>query len=168
MTFKYFDHIYYNKSDHNETAGKLSKFKVSSNNTSAHVYGTKFNFKDYPEDDFSEVLLAEGSLGVGKLSDDNILIIKPGEKAKMVFSSGKIERSRVNTLLYTSWIDGRVAFRNESLPRMIQKLERIYNVVIINNNKDLKEKYFTATILYKEGIQMFQICCWPIESTSHN
>jgi transmembrane sensor len=33
---------------------------------------------------------------------------------------------------------------------MIQKLERIYNVVIINNNKDLKEKYFTATILYKE------------------
>jgi hypothetical protein len=29
MTFKYFDHIYYNKSDHNETEGKLSKFKVS-------------------------------------------------------------------------------------------------------------------------------------------
>ena len=29
MTFKYFDHIYYNKSDHNETLGKLSKFKVS-------------------------------------------------------------------------------------------------------------------------------------------
>jgi ferric-dicitrate binding protein FerR (iron transport regulator) len=132
------------------TKNHISKFKVSSNNTSAHVYGTKFNFKDYPEDDFSEVILAEGSLGVGKLSDDNILIIKPGEKAKMVFSSGKIERSRVNTLLYTSWIDGRVAFRNESLPRMIQKLERIYNVVIINNNKDLKEKYFTATILYKE------------------
>ena len=132
------------------TKNHISKFKVSSNNTSAHVYGTKFNFKDYPEDDFSEVILAEGSLGVSKLSDNNILIIKPGEKARIVFSSGTIERSRVNTLLYTSWIDGRVAFRNESLPRMIQKLERIYNVVIINNNKDLEEKYFTATILYKE------------------
>jgi hypothetical protein len=33
---------------------------------------------------------------------------------------------------------------------MIQKLERIYNVIIINNNKDLEEKYFTATILYNE------------------
>lgn len=132
---------------------KVSKFKVVSNNTSAHVYGTKFNFKDYPEDDFSEIILTEGSLGVSQYSSDpdrEILIIKPGEKAKLIFSDGKIERSRVNTLLYTSWINGRVAFRNESLPSMIKKLERIYNVVIINNNKDIEEKYFTATILYKE------------------
>ena len=33
---------------------------------------------------------------------------------------------------------------------MIQKLERIYNVIIINNNKGIVEKYFTTTILYKE------------------
>jgi len=132
---------------------KVSKFKVVSNNTSAHVYGTKFNFKNYPEDDFSEIILTEGSLGVSQYSSDpdrEILIIKPGEKAKLIFSDGKIERSRVNTSLYTSWINGRVAFRNESLPSMIQKLERIYNVVIINNNKEIEEKYFTATILYKE------------------
>ncbi|MAD11465.1 MAG: hypothetical protein CMC04_01920 [Flavobacteriaceae bacterium] len=135
------------------TNNNISQFKVTSNNISAHVYGTKFNFKGYPEDDFAEVILTEGSLGVGNSSDNfenNILKIKPGEKAKVIFSSGEIETSRVNTSLYTSWIDGRVAFRNESLPGMIQKLERIYNVVIINNNNDLKEKYFTATILYKE------------------
>ncbi|MEJ6764675.1 MAG: FecR family protein [Flavobacteriaceae bacterium] len=131
-----------------------SQFIVSSNNTSAYVYGTKFNFKDYPEDNFSEVILTEGSLGVSELSDDDtknkILMIRPGEKAKVNYSNSEIVRTRVNTSLYTSWIDGRVAFRNESLPGMIQKLERIYNVIIINNNKDLEEKYFTATILYNE------------------
>ena len=131
-----------------------SQFIVSSNNTSAYVYGTKFNFKDYPEDNFSEVILTEGSLGVSETSvnikNNEILMIKPGEKAKVNYTNGEIKRTRVNTSLYTSWIDGRVAFRNESLPSMIQKLERIYNVVIINNNKDLVEKYFTATILYKE------------------
>lgn len=131
-----------------------SQFIVSSTNTSAYVYGTKFNFKDYPEDNFSEVILTEGSLGVGETSanikNNEILMIKPGEKAKVNYTNGEIKRTRVNTSLYTSWIDGRVAFRNESLPSMIQKLERIYNVVIINNNKDLVEKYFTATILYKE------------------
>ncbi len=131
-----------------------SQFIVSSNNTSAYVYGTKFNFKDYPEDNFSEVILTEGSLGVSELSDDDtknkILMIRPGEKAKVNYSNSEIVRTRVNTSLYTSWIDGRVAFRNESLPGMIQKLERIYNVIIINNNKDLDEKYFTATILYNE------------------
>ena len=131
-----------------------SQFIVSSNNTSAYVYGTKFNFKDYPEDNFSEVILTEGSLGVSETLDNiknnEILMIKPGEKAKVNYTNGEIKRTRVNTSLYTSWIDGRVAFRNESLPSMIQKLERIYNVVIINNNKDLVEKYFTATILYKD------------------
>ncbi|MDG1974431.1 MAG: FecR family protein [Flavobacteriaceae bacterium] len=137
-----------------EVNSNKSQFIVSSNNTSAYVYGTKFNFKDYPEDNFSEVILTEGSLGVSEISDNiknnDVLMIRPGERAKVNYSSGEIERSRVNTSLYTSWIDGRVAFRNESLPSMIQKLERIYNIIIINNNKDIEEKYFTATILYKE------------------
>ena len=137
-----------------EVNSNKSQFIVSSNNTSAYVYGTKFNFKDYPEDNFSEVILTEGSLGVSEISDNiknnDVLMIRPGERAKVNYSSGEIERSRVNTSLYTSWIDGRVAFRNESLPSMIQKLERIYNIIIINNNKDIEEKYFSATILYKE------------------
>lgn len=135
------------------TKSKLSQFKVSSNNTSVNVYGTKFNFKHFPEDNFSEVILTEGSLGVSKTSfenDEEIMIIKPGEKAKVLFDEDKIERSRVNAKLYTSWINGRVAFRNESLPNLIQKLERIYNVIIINNNNDITDKKFSATILYKE------------------
>lgn len=135
------------------TKSKLSQFKVSSNNTSVNVYGTKFNFKHFPEDNFSEVILTEGSLGVSKTSfenDEEIMIIKPGEKAKVLFDEDKIERSRVNAKLYTSWINGRVAFRNESLPNLIKKLERIYNVIIINNNNDITDKKFSATILYKE------------------
>jgi len=137
---------------------EINPFKVTSNNTKVNVFGTKFNFKDYPEDKFSEVILTEGSLGVTNtlydFKDNEVLktemILRPGEKATVNYLNGEIERSRVNTSLYTSWIYGRVAFRNESLPTMIQKLERIYNVVIINNNKDLEEKYFTATILYND------------------
>jgi ferric-dicitrate binding protein FerR (iron transport regulator) len=135
------------------TKSKLSQFKVSSNNTSVNVYGTKFNFKYFPEDNFCEVILTEGSLGVSKINlenDGEIFIIKPGEKAKVLFDEDKIERSRVNVKLYTSWINGRVAFRNESLPNLIQKLERIYNVIIINSNDNIADKKFTATILYKE------------------
>lgn len=132
---------------------KSSQFTVNSDNTSVSVYGTKFNFKDYSEDNFSEVILTEGSLGVSKKSLENNsqpMIINPGEKAKVFFENNKIERSRVNTSLYTSWINGRVAFRNESLPNMIRKLERIYNVIIVNNNKNIMEKKFSATILTKE------------------
>lgn len=128
----------------------LSRFIVKSNLSSAIVFGTKFNFKDYPEDYFSEIILTEGSLGVKKLDnseDEKIIIIKPGERAKVSFETPNIKRSRVNTNIYTSWIDGRVVFRNENLENMIRKLERIYNVIIINNNNGIKERFFSATIL---------------------
>lgn len=133
-----------------------SRFIVKSNLSSAIVFGTKFNFKDYPEDSFSEIILTEGSLGVRKLENtekDKLVIIKPGERAKVSFETGEINRSRVNTKIYTSWIEGRIVFRNENLENMIRKLERIYNVIIINNNSEIKERFFSATILSeKESI----------------
>jgi hypothetical protein len=127
-----------------------SRFVVKSNLSSAVVFGTKFNFKDYPEDSFSEIILTEGSLGVRKIENtekDKLVIIKPGEKAKVSFETSEINRSRVNTKIYTSWIEGRMVFRNENLENMIRKLERIYNVIIINNNTEIKERFFSATIL---------------------
>jgi hypothetical protein len=127
-----------------------SRFVVKSNLSSAVVFGTKFNFKDYPEDSFSEIILTEGSLGVRKIENtekDKLVIIKPGEKAKVSFETSEINRSRVNTKIYTSWIEGRMVFRNENLKNMIRKLERIYNVIIINNNTEIKERFFSATIL---------------------
>jgi len=52
----------------------------------------------------------------------------------------------VNTKLYTSWIDGRVVFRNENIDNLIMKLERLYNVSITNNNQKLSNNFFNATI----------------------
>ena len=134
----------------NVQTNNTSRFVVKSNLSSVIVFGTRFNFKDYPEDSFSEIILTEGSLGVKKLDnakEDKLVIIKPGERAKVSFETNEIIRSRVNTNIYTSWIEGRVVFRNENLENMIRKLERIYNVIIINNNSEIKERFFSATIL---------------------
>ena len=134
----------------NVQTNNTSRFVVKSNLSSVIVFGTRFNFKDYPEDSFSEIILTEGSLGVKKsdnAKEDKLVIIKPGERAKVSFETNEIIRSRVNTNIYTSWIEGRVVFRNENLENMIRKLERIYNVIIINNNSEIKERFFSATIL---------------------
>jgi ferric-dicitrate binding protein FerR (iron transport regulator) len=74
--------------------------------------------------------------------------------ARVEYSQGKIELSKVNTVLYTSWIDGRIIFRNENINNMIVKLERIYDVIIINNNIELNKMFINATFLTeKETIQ---------------
>jgi hypothetical protein len=133
----------------------LNSFKVYSTGSSAEVFGTKFNFKNYEEDNFSEIILTEGSLGVKNTVDNSeVVIIKPGDMARVEYSRGKIELSKVNTVLYTSWIDGRIIFRNENINNMIIKLERIYDVIIINNNNELNKMFINATFLTeKETIQ---------------
>ena len=126
-------------------------FNVFSTGTSVEVYGTRFNLKNYEEDNFSEVILAEGSLGVKNiLNDSDMVVINPGDKAKLNYSQGEIEISKVNTVLYTSWIDGRIIFRNENINNLITKLERIYDVIIINSNKKLNDMFINATILSDE------------------
>jgi len=133
----------------------LNSFKVYSTGSSAEVFGTKFNFKNYEEDNFSEIILTEGSLAVKNTIDNSeVVIIKPGDMAKVDYSLGKIELSKVNTVLYTSWVDGRIIFRNENINNMITKLERVYDVIIINNNIELNKMFINATFLTeKETIQ---------------
>ena len=126
---------------------KKDIFKVLSNNAVTEVYGTQFNIKSYREDSFSEIILVDGSLGVkGLLDHEEIVSLKPGYRAKVNQSNEKIEIKKVNTKIYTSWIDGRIIFRDENIDSMILKLERLYNVIITNNNKKLSDKFFNATI----------------------
>ena len=130
------------------SSDSLNTFKVVSTGSYVEVYGTKFNFKDYQEDNFSEIILTEGSLGVkNTINNSETIVIKPGDKAKVNYAGDGVEIKEVNTMLYTSWIDGRIIFRDENINNMITKLERIYDVIIINNNDKLNDEYINATIL---------------------
>lgn len=122
-------------------------FTVNSPGAIAKVYGTKFNFKNYPEDPFSEVTLTEGSVGLKSNIDNGKFIkIKPNNKAELNKTENNIKIFQVNTKLYTSWINGRMVFRNENIDNLILKLERLYNVSITNNNQSLSNNFFNATI----------------------
>lgn len=135
----------------NITENNKDIFKVVSNDAITEVYGTQFNVKSYKEDSFSEIILVNGSLGVKGLSDNQkIVSLKPGFRANVNQSNEKIEISKVNTKIYTSWINGRVIFRDENIDSMILKLERLYNVIITNDNKKLSDNFFNATIVVEE------------------
>lgn len=130
-----------------EVAHNKELFTVESPGAIATVYGTKFNFKNYQEDPFSEVILTEGSVGFkSSFYMEKFVTIKPNFKAELNKVENNIEIAQVNTKLYTSWIDGRTVFRDENIDNLILKLERLYNVSITNDNKNLSNKFFNATI----------------------
>ena len=125
-------------------------FVVNAQDLDIHVYGTKFNVSNYPEDRDTEVVLVEGSVGLRESNlekaDNAEVYLKPGYMGIYNRSDNNISQEEVNTSIYTSWMNGNLVFRNISFENIIQKLQRHYNVVIINNNEKLAHETFNATI----------------------
>ncbi|WP_086476954.1 FecR family protein [Arenibacter amylolyticus] len=125
-------------------------FVVNTGQLDVKVYGTSFNIANYPEDESTEVVLVEGSVSLRGTSNSQEVkeevFLEPGFKGSFNKEVGSVEKEKVNTSQYTSWKSGNLVFRDLSFDKIIQKLERSYNVVIINNNKDLAKETFNATI----------------------
>lgn len=129
---------------------KENAFVVNAQELAIHVHGTKFNVSNYPEDRDTEVVLVEGSVGLKESilenADKDEVYLKPGYMGVYNRSDNNIYQEEVNTSIYTSWMNGNLVFRNISFENIIQKLQRHYNVVIINNNEKLAHETFNATI----------------------
>lgn len=125
-------------------------FLVSTQEIDIKVYGTRFNVSNYPEDQDTEVVLVDGSVSLMESDEttpvDGEVFLKPGFMGVFNREDHKISQEEVNTSIYTSWMTGNLVFRNISFGNIIQKLERHYNVAIINNNKKLAAETFNATI----------------------
>lgn len=123
---------------------------VNTQEVDVRVYGTQFNISNYPEDENAEVALLQGSLSMAKSAASkeiqNELFLEPGYKGSFNKTEKDITREKVNTALYTSWMTGNLVLRNETFENIIRKLERHYNVTIINNNTKLSSERFNATI----------------------
>lgn len=129
---------------------QVHAFVVNAQDLDIHVYGTKFNVSNYPEDRDTEVVLVEGSVGLREsnleIADNAEVYLKPGYMGIYNRSDNNISQEEVNTSIYTSWMNGNLVFRNISFENIIQKLQRHYNVVIINDNEKLAHETFNATI----------------------
>lgn len=129
---------------------KKNAFVVNASKLDVKVYGTRFNVNNYQEDNDTDVVLVEGSVSMASSGlaekNKNEFFLTPGYKGTFNKEDQKISNEKVNTSLYTSWMTGNLVFRNESFENIIKKLERHYNVIIINNNKNLAHETFNATI----------------------
>ncbi|MBU2973264.1 FecR family protein [Zobellia sp. B3R18] len=124
-------------------------FIVNTSDLNVKVYGTRFNVSAYPEDKVKEVVLVEGS--VGMYAKENGLelgketLLTPGTKGKYDNEIGDISTEPVVTSIYTSWVQGVLVFRNMSFEDILKKLERHYDVKIVNQNSQLSTETFNAS-----------------------
>lgn len=131
---------------------KTKPFYVEARGIDVKVYGTEFNLKSYVGDNDTEVVLVNGAVSLLEKENDmdneekREIVLEPGDKALFNRESKKITKDKVDTSIYTSWIQGKIVFRNEPFENIARVLERSYNVIMINNNEELAGETFNATI----------------------
>lgn len=125
---------------------KDQPFRVNVGALNVEVLGTEFNVQAYTEDQSFDVVLVEGSVKLYQnLEDKNKMTIFPGERGVFNRKEKTITVDEVNTTVYTAWRKGELVFRNMTFNNITKKLERHFNVVIINQNKLLSEQVFNAS-----------------------
>ncbi len=129
------------------TSDKNHPFIVNAASLNVEVFGTEFNVSAYPEDATTDVVLVEGSVGLYNEKEtlkDGVTIV-PGTKGSHNKKQNNISTEKVNIEIYTQWIQGGLVFRNSTFENISKKLERHYNVKIINNNEQLNKEVFNAS-----------------------
>ena len=127
---------------------KNHPFLVKTQEGTVKVTGTKFNVSSYPDDSKYSVVLEEGKVSFEAVNHKTPIEMLPSEQIVMNKKTGTILKQKTDTEKYTSWISGKLIFRNDQLSDVVTRLGRWYNVDIILNdpNGTIGQHPLTMTI----------------------
>lgn len=126
-------------------------FIVSTDKMDIQVLGTSFNVSAYPDEDVSTTLVT------GKISIDtgcHRCILKPSEKATLSLN-GNLTIEKVDTYYSTSWMDGTICFRDESLGKIMTAMARWYDIDVSYENESLRNMKFGCKLERSANINQF-------------
>jgi hypothetical protein len=123
-------------------------FIVATNGVNIRVTGTSFNVSSYKEDTSINTVLVEGEVRLynknERYKEERSITLVPGELGAWNRDQKEINISKVDTSLYTGWMDKTLIFKHMKFRDIVTKLERNFNVIIKNNNTELDNATFTA------------------------
>ncbi len=118
-------------------------FLVQTHDVNVTVVGTKFNFRNYPEDEEAVVELLEGKVALeNQLKEEAVRYLSPNEKMVLHKATGKMDITLAKVKEATLWTENILLFDEDLLPDIVWKLERSYRVQIEIENEDLKQARF--------------------------
>lgn len=118
-------------------------FLVQTHDVNVTVVGTKFNFRNYPEDEEAVVELLEGKVALeNPLKEEAVRYLSPNEKMVLHKATGKMDITSAKVKEVTLWTENILLFDEDLLPDIVRELERSYHVQIEIENEDLKQTRF--------------------------
>jgi transmembrane sensor len=107
------------------------------------VLGTSFNLSAYPDENYIELVLAEGSVEFSPTTHASPVHLHPSEK--LVYNGQSILVEKTETMKYCGWTTGKLIFRGDNMAEVARRLERWYNIEIEIADKALEGYIFRGT-----------------------
>ncbi|WP_372932653.1 FecR family protein [Mariniphaga sediminis] len=127
-------------------------FQVKTTKLTVEVLGTSFNVEAYDHEENVNVTLVEGKVNLQSTSGKILTELSPGENGRYDLIRNRINVNRVDTEFFTSWKDGYLVFKDESLEEIAKKIKRWYNMKVIFDDEKIKQVKYTGTILKSKPI----------------
>ena len=127
---------------------------VANNGINIRALGTEFNLQAYEKDSLVQVALIEGSVQVGLQDQKEMVQLAPSNMAAFDTRTGKQSITNINIAQITSWMDGRLIFKDTPIPEVLRQLTHFYSVDFEVQNTVINGYTFTGTF---ENRPLFQI-----------
>ena len=127
-------------------------FIVSTRDLDVKVVGTKFNFRNYPNDLEAIVSLLEGKVELGNRlrQEESKRFLNPGQRVILDKHLGEMRIETKNVENAIQWTSGNLFFDEELLPDITKELERYYNVKIDIRGERLRTLRIFGNIIPRE------------------
>ena len=134
------------------TPNEAIPFVVSTRDLDVKVVGTKFNFRNYPNDLEAIVSLLEGKVELDNRlrQSDEKRFLNPGQRVILDKHIGEMRIEMKDAQNAILWTTGSIFFDEELLPDIAKELERQYNVKIDIRGEALRKLRIFGNIIPRE------------------
>lgn len=136
-----------------EVAKSEEPFIVHTKGMKIEVLGTTFNISAYPGEEYQATLIS-GSVKVNSERGES-LILKPSQQASLSPESGNMKVRTVDVAFYTSWVKGKIYFKDQRLEDIMKTLSRWYDIDVKYANEEIKNARFGCHVDRYEEITPF-------------
>lgn len=126
-------------------------FRVEARGCTFTVLGTRFNISAYDDDEDVLAALMEGSLRFESAGEAQTMI--PGDLVTYDCATRKARREQVDADQYRSWIDGVIRYDAITLPALLRRLAREYDVRITLSTAAFDNKTFRISLTDAQDIE---------------
>ncbi|RKN83451.1 FecR family protein [Ulvibacterium marinum] len=130
---------------------KNKPFIVNTQEVDVKVLGTKFNISSYETDDYIATTLVEGSVSVYETrTPENDIQLTPSFQAKYDKFGNHFNKAKVDTNIYTAWMQNRLVIDNLKFSELLVKLERRYFVKFVNKAESLNDEIYKGEFVNED------------------